>query len=752
MGILNPMKRRTARHVEEVDDLSFIEDERVAGNPGYYKKVIASPRRREAAIAALRMILGTEWQVRLIGLEAISNVAILQLVGLDELPRTGKPSVDWLRRAGKNVLRRLEARPLPASDALGRNIHRLAVLLKLSPTEQAILRLAVVMTRSTGFTELFSDVPVRSVSELIRVLAAALQLSPRRVKSALADDRILRSAGFFARDPMGEREFNGSPFDMEPGWMSALTNGTLDERSILRQLLRIAPKPALTTSDFAHVPQAAVALTWLRDALARRRRGVNILLYGVPGTGKTEFARACASALDATLFEVPNEDREGDPISGRERFGAYAVCQRLLAHGRRQVLLFDEVEDVFGGGGSGGWMAAMFGGGRHRDAEGLRKSWVNEVLESNPAPTIWACNSIEGLDPAYVRRFDLVVEFRTPGRAIRRRMIDRYFKPGTISEACSERLAGVPELVPAQVERVARVATSLRTGDISGRDNEVETMVRSSLRAMGHTRPLPLPALPDYYEPAFINADRDLNALAQGLRSRGNARICLYGVPGTGKTAFAHHLGRVLDKPVIVRRASDLLSMWVGATEQQIAAAFERARDDDAILVIDEADSFLRDRASARASWEVTQVNELLTQMEAFDGLFIASTNLVDSLDAASLRRFDFKVRFDYLMRDQRRAMLERVCAYSVHRGQEMPIAIERVDRLEQITPGDFANVMRQLHVTGETAEPLRVVQLLATEVSMKPDAPRRPIGFSPRRQIGGGRDETGCAAAIPRI
>lgn len=70
----------------------------------------------------------------------------------------------------------------------------------------------------------------------------------------------------------------------------------------------------------------------------------------------------------------------------------------------------------------------------------------------------------------------------------------------------------------------------------------------------------------------------------------------------------------------MVRRASDLLSCWVGATEQNIARAFEEARKDDAVLLIDEADSFLQDRRGAGHSWEVTQVNEVLTQMENFEG------------------------------------------------------------------------------------------------------------------------------------
>ena len=89
-------------------------------------------------------------------------------------------------------------------------------------------------------------------------------------------------------------------------------------------------------------------------------------------------------------------------------------------------------------------------------------------------------------------------------------------------------------------------------------------------------------------------------------------------------------------------------------------AAFERAEADGAILLIDEVDSFLQERKGAEKSWEVTQVNEMLTQMESFGGLFIASTNLMDGLDAASLRRFDLKVRFDYLRPDQAWALLDR--------------------------------------------------------------------------------------------
>lgn len=433
-------------------------------------------------------------------------------------------------------------------------------------------------------------------------------------------------------------------------------------------------------------------------------------------------ARPASMAL-AHLLE------HADPITGGRRFGAYRLCQGLLASRRRQVLLFDEVEDVFGT--DDLMVGLLFGLSSHRSPEALRKSWINQTLEENPIPTFWVCNSIGALDEAYLRRFDLVLEFTAPPTSARRRIVQRYFKAGEISPACEARLASFDELVPAFVQKAARVVKSLRFKDMASRDFEVERLVTSMLKATGHRASTSVLALPEHYDAAFLNTDIDLAMLAEGLRhGKVGARLCLYGAPGTGKTAFAHHLGKMLDRSVLVKRGSDLISKWVGETEQNIAEAFRSAANDNAILVIDEADGFLRDRAGADRQWEVTQVNELLTQMEAFDGIFVASTNLVDTLDAASLRRFDFKVKFDWLTRDQRRAMLAKVCGGDGDRDAVFPI----LDRLDQLAPGDFANVLRQLRVTGEEATPERVVQRLAQEVAMKPGARSRGVGFTAAR------------------
>ena len=145
----------------------------------------------------------------------------------------------------------------------------------------------------------------------------------------------------------------------------------------------------------------------------------------------------------------------------------------------------------------------------------------------------------------------------------------------------------------------------------------------------------------------------------------------------------------------MVKRASDLMSMWVGENEKNIARAFKQAEQDGALLLIDEVDGFLQDRRGAARSWEVTLVNEMLTQMESFPGVFIASTNLMDGLDQAALRRFDLKVKFDFLKPEQASELLRRYC---FQLGLPMPqqAQSERVMRMQQLTPSDFATVCRQ--------------------------------------------------------
>ena len=181
---------------------------------------------------------------------------------------------------------------------------------------------------------------------------------------------------------------------------------------------------------------------------------------------------------------------------------------------------------------------------------------------------------------------------------------------------------------------------------------------------------------------------------------------------------------------LIVRRASDLQSMWLGETEKLIRAAFDEAQDEGGVLLIDEADSFLSDRSAASRSWERSQVNELLQCMERFDGIFIAATNMIEALDKASLRRFTYKVEFLQLSFDQRIAMLRDQLRASPVSDEEWLHLRSRLGRLDGLTVGDFAVVAAQsaVRTLGITAE--ERVAMLEAELRLRLPSGGRVLGF----------------------
>ncbi|MYF71249.1 MAG: AAA family ATPase, partial [Proteobacteria bacterium] len=226
------------------------------------------------------------------------------------------------------------------------------------------------------------------------------------------------------------------------------------------------------------------------------------------------------------------------------------------------------------------------------------------------------------------------------------------------------------------------------------------------------------------YDPALVSCDIDPVDLSERFASLGKQRVslCLSGPPGTGKSAFVRHLAERAGLEVAHKRASDLLSMWVGGTEAAIAGAFAEAREGRLFLVFDEAESLLADRRGAGHSWELSQVNEMLTWMESHPLPFACTTNYAERLDPATLRRFDFKVALDYLSREQASA------AFRLFFKLDPPPGLSE---LSGVTPGDFTLVRRQAKLLGRLGDAQALVSMLYRECALKPDRPA-PIGFCP--------------------
>ncbi len=493
-----------------------------------------------------------------------------------------------------------------------------------------------------------------------------------------------------------------------------------DPVSLLRDTVSLADPPHLGMADYAHIGESLeVLLPYLNKSVDTSRVGVNIFLHGEPGTGKSQLAKLLASELACELFEVASEDIDGDAVNGAKRLRAFRAAQSFFPQ-RRALILFDEVEDVFDDGDS------VFG---RKSTAQTRKAWLNRMLEENAVPTLWLANSIRGIDPAFIRRFDMVIEVPVPPRTQRKRILAAACT-NLVPARIIHRIAEVETLAPAVVTRAAAVVRSIQE-ELGDRASAAafELLIDNTLKAQGHQpmRRHDPHQLREVYDPAFIHADVDLAAVGEGLLQCKAGRLCLFGPPGTGKSAYVRWLADQLGMPLFVKRASDLMSMWVGGSEMNIATAFRDAEKEGALLLIDEVDSFLQDRRQAQRSWEVTLVNEMLTQMESFPGVFIASTNLMEGLDQAALRRFDLKVNFDYLKPVQAAELLNRYCL-ALRLVEPSVEALKRLSRLCALTPGDFAAVSRQ-HRFRPMDSAAALVSALEAECALK-QGTKRAIGF----------------------
>jgi len=234
------------------------------------------------------------------------------------------------------------------------------------------------------------------------------------------------------------------------------------------------------------------------------------------------------------------------------------------------------------------------------------------------------------------------------------------------------------------------------------------------------------------YDLGMLNVESrfEVPRIVQALQARGHGTLCFYGPPGTGKTALAAHIASAVGRPLLVKRASDLMSKFVGETEQNMAAMFREAEAEKAVLVLDEADSYLQDRRNAQRSYEVTEVNEMLQGMERFAGIFICTTNLFDRIDQAALRRFTFKIRFKPLAPEQRLGMFVVEALGGDAAGLDESIR-GHLARLDQLCPGDFAAVRRQAEILGEVLDAQEFLLQLEAEHRIKPEVREAgPWGF----------------------
>lgn len=605
-------------------------------------------------------------------------------------------------------------------EPLASNIEKLSAI-GLSPVDCWILAFAIFI-RSNRILDDTADWLGLDINSLTvyHVLSILLGFPEEDIRKALSMQSVLAKTSLIAMDH--QRNSLSRKLDLlSSNFADRLMAENGSPVDWLRDMIVPSQSPTLSVADYPHIQDTLdLVLPYLEQAIQHRRKGVNIFLHGAPGTGKTQLTRVLAQYLNCPLFEIASEDSDGDSVTGEHRLRAYRAAQAFFQN-QSCCMVFDEVEDVFDDG--NGFL-------RTKSTAQIRKAWMNRLLEENQVPTFWLGNTIESIDPAFIRRFDWVIELPVPPKA-QRECIIRDNCGSVLTEQAIKRIATCEDLAPAVVNRAAEVIGCLRDQfPVERLSTAMQQLMDKTLIAQGHPG-LNLDdamRLPDYYDPELINCDTNLIQLVDGVRQHGSARLCLFGPPGTGKTAYSRWLAEQLEKPLHVKRGADLFSKWVGGTEKNIANVFQEAKEDNAVLLIDEVDSFLQDRQNSQHSWEITGVNEMLTRMEAYNGVFIASTNRLESIDTAALRRFDLKVKFDALKPEQAWKLLRSLCLTL-----ELPEPDKSMktclQQLEALTPGDFAVLARQ-HRFRPLVNSHALIDALKSECDLKTPHRKRSIGF----------------------
>lgn len=613
------------------------------------------------------------------------------------------------------------------------NIAMLSAVLGLSDAERSILLHASLCKYQRDLRPVLVDCKASSAQEAYGMLAHVLGLNPADVATSLKSGGRLESLGLI-ETPIAEHSITdlGDLMRVSDKLLAVLTAEYASESSMMAAFTRPAGQTALASEDFPHVQDdARYLIALLKAAAAKDEKGINVLIYGPPGTGKTEFSKLISQLSELELYQVDCLDKDGNSLSGKERYRSLQVSQAFLKGRPRAAILFDEVEDVFPP--IGAELAGLLG---HDDARGAAvngKAWVNQTLEQNPVPVIWISNSISQIDPAYRRRFQFHLELANPPQRVRENIARKYLSELGVSEEFVAKIAARKTVTPAQIQSAGRFARLTRSSIDESIEALIERQLESSDKALGlKDKGDEFRVNVTHYDLSLLNVEtrHPIPKIVEALKTKPRATMCFFGMPGTGKTALAEHIAKSIEKPLIIKRASDLMSKYVGETEQQMAAMFEEAQRESAVLLLDEADSFLQNRQMAVRNYEVSEVNEMLQGMERFNGIFICTTNLFDRIDEAALRRFSFKIKFLTLNREQRERMF---IAEALGGKPELlvPELRDRLHKLELLAPGDFAAVKRQYALFEEQAGADTFIEQLEREHAVKPDVRfARKLGF----------------------
>ena len=557
--------------------------------------------------------------------------------------------------------------------------------LKLSKEETQLLQVAFRLQSVKEMYYVCNNFFRHQEISRIEIYSKCCGKSQKEIRLLLRNDQKLKAYGLIDNDG-----------DMDEDAMDAIYEK--DMRLYFTDIVKEEKSVKAYEPDTFCIPkeQTDVAIQLLKS-----KNACNILLYGAPGSGKTEYAKALIKQAGLKMTSYKNElevENTKGYVEGKalSRLNCYLSLKK-----EDSVLVVDEAETVLQTKSFG-----FFG----MELSSSQKGTVNKLLENSENKCIFIVNYTREIDESTLRRFTYSIKFQSMPKETLRQIAKEKLKSVKMSEGLKNDIldmCGSYKITGASVDNVVKAISSLNYQ--KGNENKVRKDIKSVLEANSsllYGKKKIRDSVKSSDDLSVLNTSVDACEIVEMLKSAElykkenqnnesseGVRMLFYGLSGTGKTELARYISTILEKPLLLKRCSDLLGPFVGQTEQLIAAAFEEAESTDSILLFDEADSFFADRTKARQQWERTQVNEFLTQMEEFSGICICTTNLRKIMDPAMQRRFHIISEFKALNEDGIKSLLKSYfCNYKFNDTQ-----IKSLVKYNSVTPGDFGSLKSKM-------------------------------------------------------
>jgi len=459
------------------------------------------------------------------------------------------------------------------------------------------------------------------------------------------------------------------------------------------------------------------------DLLMQSSNPFHILLYGAPGTGKTELAKTLATISNRKCYQVCYGS------SGENKDRRQSIIRSLSLLPVESILVIDEADSFLN--------HSLFG------SDNVEKGWINNLLDNCKHKIIWISNTIKNVDLSVLRRYTYNVEFKQFNNKQKYQVLESQLKSYGLThfidnnkiEILSRDYAVNAGQISSAIKAVSSIYQSAQINNSDNFTNTIREFLSSHEKLSERENSiLKQTKISSQYDLTTVHTDYSLQMLLKALKEQRTSRISelplnilFWGVPGSGKTEFVKYLSKSLNMELLIKRMSQLQSKYVGETEKNIAQAFKEAANQDKVLFLDEADSLFINRTSAVRSWEISQTNEILNQMENFEGICICCTNLLENLDSAAIRRFTWKIKFLPLTEEGKIILFRK---YFQPKGRISTEVKRRLLAIQNLTHGDFRNVWQKTLYTSEISGSDTIITELKNESDLKNQNSLHPIGF----------------------